>query len=156
MSLRILVIGYGNPGRGDDGLGPALAAEIEALVLHGVTVESDYQLMVDHAAQIAAHDLVIFADAMIGLTQPYRLTPIEQTQPEGLGSHQVTPEAALALAQLLFGHAPPGWMLAIAGETFGEVKEGLSLAAQGNLAQTVGFLRDWVAERQAGTVAAFA
>lgn len=147
MSLRILLIGYGNPGRGDDGLGPALAAEIEALGLPGVTVDSDYQLTVDHAAQIAAHDLVIFADAMIGLTQPYQFTLIEQTQPQGLGSHQVTPEAALALAQLLFGHAPPGWMLAIAGEAFGEVKEGLSPLAQANLAQTVPFLRAWIVAR---------
>ena len=147
MSLRILLIGYGNPGRGDDGLGPALAAEIEALGLPGVTVDSDYQLTVDHAAQIAAHDLVIFADAMIGLTQPYQFTPLAQTQPQGLGSHQVTPEAALALAQLLFGHAPPGWMLAIAGEAFGEVKEGLSPAAQANLAQAGPFLRQWIAER---------
>ena len=116
----------------------------------GVTVEADYQLMVDHAAQIAAHDLVIFADAMIGLAQPFRFCEIAQTQPEALGSHQVTPEAALALAGLLFGHAPQGWMLAIAGEEFGEVKEGLSPPAQDNLVQAVGFLRDWIAEWQAG------
>jgi hydrogenase maturation protease len=30
-SPRVLVIGYGNPGRQDDGLGPAAAAEIEKL-----------------------------------------------------------------------------------------------------------------------------
>jgi hydrogenase maturation protease len=149
LSGKILLIGYGNPGRGDDGLGPALAAAIEAFGLPGVTVESDYQLMVDHAAQIAAHDLVIFADAMIGLAQPCQFLPIAQTQPEGLGSHQVTPEAALALAGLLFGHAPPGWLLAVAGEEFGEVKEGLSRIAQANLALAVGFLRDWIAARQA-------
>lgn len=47
VSQRILLIGYGNPGRGDDGLGPALAAAIEAMELPGVTVEADYQLMVD-------------------------------------------------------------------------------------------------------------
>ena len=43
---RILVIGYGNPGRRDDGLGPALAARLEALALPGVTVESDFQLAI--------------------------------------------------------------------------------------------------------------
>lgn len=156
VSQRILLIGYGNPGRGDDGIGPALAAAIEAMGLPGVTVEADYQLMVDHAAQIAAHDVVIFADAMIGLAQPFRFSEIAQTQPEGLGSHQVTPEAALALAGLLFGHAPPGWMLAIAGDEFGEVKEGLSQSAQANLAQAVGFLRDSIVACQAGARVAFA
>jgi hydrogenase maturation protease len=143
-SRRILVIGYGNPGRGDDGLGPALAAQIEALALAGVTVDSDYQLTVDHAPLIAAHDLVVFADAMIGLDVPFRLSEIAQTQPETLGSHQVSPEAALSLAGLLFGHAPPGWILAIAGADFGEVKEGLSPHALANLGQAVDHLRDWI------------
>ena len=142
---RILLIGYGNPGRGDDGLGPALAAEIEALGLPGVTVDIDYQLTVDHASLIAAHDVVVFADAMIGLAVPFRFAEIEAAQPATLGSHQVSPEAALALAGLLFGHAPPGWMLAIGGADFGEVKEGLGASARDNLRGAVAFLRDWIA-----------
>ncbi len=141
---RILVIGYGNPGRGDDGLGPALAAGIDALGLQGVTVDSDYQLTVDHASLIAAHDVVVFADAMIGLDVPFCLTPIGKTQPETLGSHQVSPEAALALAGLLFGHAPPGWVLAMGGDEFGEVKEGLSPRAAKNLGLALDHLRAWL------------
>ena len=140
---RVLLIGYGNPGRGDDGLGPALAQQIEAMALPGVTVDIDYQLTVDHADLIATQDVVVFADAMIGLDQPFRLTPVAGA-PQGLGSHQVTPEAALALAGMLFGHAPPGWVLAIAGQAFGEVKEGLSPQAEANLAQAVAFLAGWI------------
>lgn len=145
---RILLIGYGNPGRGDDGLGPALAAAIEALGLGGVTVDIDYQLTVDHAALIAAHDLVVFADAMIGPAEPFRLTEISDPAPAALGSHQVSPEAALTLAKLLFGHAPPGWMLAIAGEEFGEVKEGLSAPARTNLSAALAFLTGWIANKR--------
>lgn len=141
---RVLLIGYGNPGRGDDGLGPALAAEIEAMGLAGVTIEIDYQLTVDHAAPIAAHDLVVFADAMIGLDRPFRLEPVARAAPQALGSHQVSPEAALALAGLLFGHAPPGWILAIGGSEFGEVKEGLSAPARHNLGLAAAFLRGWI------------
>jgi hydrogenase maturation protease len=141
---RVLVIGYGNPGRGDDGLGPALAEAVAALHLPGVTVESDYQLTVDHAAMIAAHDRVIFADAMIGLAEPCRLTPVSAETPGGMGSHQISPEAALHLAGLLFGHAPPGWILAIAGADFGEVSEGLSPVARENLGQAVAVLQDWL------------
>lgn len=158
---RILLIGYGNPGRGDDGLGPALAAEIETLGITGVTVDIDYQLTVDHAALIAAHDVVVFADAMIGLAVPFRFAEVDAAQPTTLGSHQVSPEAALALAKMLFGQAPPGWILAIAGDAFGEVKEGLSSAARNNLGGAVAFLRDWLdadlrdwidAERATGSV----
>jgi hydrogenase maturation protease len=146
LTPRILLIGYGNPGRGDDGLGPALATAIEGLSLAGVTVEIDYQLTVDHAALIAAHDAVVFADAMMGLADPFRLTEIGTAQPDALGSHQVTPEAAMELAKLLFGHRPPAWMLAIAGDQFGEVKEGLSPRAQHNLSQTLAFAQRWLAD----------
>lgn len=106
---RILLIGYGNPGRGDDGPGPALAAQVAALDLAGVTFDIDDQLTVDHPALIATQDVVVLADAMIGLHCPYRLDPIPTTAPTTLDSHNVTPEVALALAGLLFGHAPgPG------------------------------------------------
>ena len=150
---RVLLIGYGNPGRGDDGLGPALAAQIEVLGIQGLTVDIDYQLTVDHAALIAAHDLVVFADAMIGLAVPFRMAMVDDAQPTSLGSHQVSPEAALSLASLLFGRAPPGWVLAIAGEEFGEVKEGLSISARKNLAGAVAFLRGWIsAETSAGSM----
>jgi len=142
--LRVLLIGYGNPGRGDDGLGPALAAAIEQLELPGVTVEIDYQLTVDHAPLIAAHDLVVFADAAIGLSEPFSLTEIQGELPRTLGSHQVSPEAAMHLAKLLYAKAPPGWTLAIAGIEFGEVKEGLSLFAQENLVQAARFLESWI------------
>jgi hydrogenase maturation protease len=146
MPPRILVIGYGNPGRGDDGLGPALAAEIAAQGLPGVTVEADYQLTVDHVPLIAAHDLVVFADAAIALPEPYRLTAVRASASTTLGSHQVSPEAALQLARLLFGKAPPCWMLALAGTAFGEVREGLSPLAQANLTRAAGFLKTWIAE----------
>lgn len=142
---RILLIGYGNPGRGDDGLGPALAAAIAALNLSGVTVETDYQLTVDHALLIADHDVVIFADAAMGQSQPFCMTELQRGTPQTLGSHQVTPEAAMHLALLFYGTAPSAWMLAIAGSEFGEVKEGLSPMAQRNLSQATLFLHDWIA-----------
>lgn len=145
---RILLIGYGNPGRGDDGLGPALAERVLALRLDGVTVDIDYQLTVDHAALVAAHDLVVFADAAMGLDVPCRLTPITGPAPEILGSHQVSPEAALALAALLFGAAAKGWTLAIAGSAFGEVREGLSAGAAANLEVAVQTLTAWIAARR--------
>ena len=37
----MLLIGYGNAGRGDDGLGPAFAERIEAAGLPGVDVDID-------------------------------------------------------------------------------------------------------------------
>lgn len=142
---RVLIIGYGNPGRGDDGLGPALAAAIGEMTLPGVTVESDYQLTVDHTPLIAAHDLVVFADAAIGLADPWRLGPLDADPGATLGSHSLNPSAALHLTQLLFGKAPPAWVLAISGTEFGEVKEGLGPTARANLGLAVNALKDWLA-----------
>ncbi len=143
---RWLLIGYGNPGRGDDGLGPALAQAMSDLFAD-LTVDIDYQLTVDHAALIAAHDAVIFADAMVGLTAPYHFAPVTGT-PETLGSHQVSPQAAMALAQLLFGKRPPAWTLAISGDHFDDIHEGLSPRATANLTQAVAFVRDWFLQQQ--------
>jgi hydrogenase maturation protease len=59
----VLLLGYGNPGRLDDGLGSELAARVQALGLPGVTVDSDYQLCLEDAEAVSRHDVVVFADA---------------------------------------------------------------------------------------------
>ncbi len=146
---KILVIGYGNPGRGDDGLGQALGGMIEALGIDGVTVECDCQLMVDHAALIAEYDIVVFADAMIGLDAPFSFSEIGPENPQTLGSHEVSPQAALALASLLFGKTTPGWLLGMSGDEFGEVKEGLGKRANANMLLAVDFLRQWLKAQSA-------
>ena len=59
------------PNRGqrlDDGLGPALADALEKLDLPGVSVDADYQLMIEDAAEVAEHDFAIFADAAVKAT----------------------------------------------------------------------------------------
>ena len=65
MAGGTLLIGYGNPGRGDDGLGPAFARRIAARQLPGITIDIDYQLTVDHALMISEAETVVFADAAL-------------------------------------------------------------------------------------------
>ena len=93
---RILVIGYGNPGRRDDGLGPAFAGRLEALRLPGVTVESDYQLVIEHAHVAAQHDVVVFADAAADIQGqgPFYLRSLEPAPEGGYSSHSISPQAA--------------------------------------------------------------
>jgi hydrogenase maturation protease len=142
MSKRILVIGYGNPGRLDDGLGPALAEKIRALNLPNITVDSDYQLNVEDAAQLAEHDLVILADASTDAEPPFTFTLLEAEQ-GGLSfsSHSVSASRLLGMVDELFGKQPETWMLAIRGYDFNEFGEQLSAQAEQNLEAAVDFLK---------------
>lgn len=141
---RVLVIGYGNPSRGDDGLGPALAERLEALARPGVTVESDYQLSIEHAALAAAHDVVIFADAAAGTTTPFSLTPLSPADELRFTTHAVTPAQVLGLAGSCFGAAPDAFVLAIRASALGGFHEGLSPDARAALDLAVGHVAGFI------------
>jgi hydrogenase maturation protease len=143
---RVLVIGYGNPGRRDDGLGPALAATVERWALPGVTVEVDYQLAVEHAATAAAHAVVIFADASVSGAGPFHFRRIAAKGELGFSSHALEPAAVLALARDLFGARTRGYVLGIRGYEFNEFGERLSAGARANLAGAASFLYQAIAE----------
>lgn len=137
----ILIIGYGNPGRQDDALGPALADAMEQLGLPGVTVDSDYQLTVEHAEMAARHRVVIFADATTEAGEPFTWTSVKPSN-SGIRftSHHLGPADVLGLARDLFDGDPPGYLLTIQGRRFGEFDAGLSSAAQAALEDAVQFL----------------
>jgi hydrogenase maturation protease len=146
-AIRILVIGYGNPGRLDDGLGPAFAEQIQALELSDVSVESNYQLNVEDAELISKFDLVIFADASVDADEPFDFRPMQSKPPVvGFSSHSITAESLLGLAGELFDAAPPAYAMAIRGYDFNEFGESLSDNAAANLARAVVFFREWILE----------
>jgi hydrogenase maturation protease len=123
---RVLIIGFGNPGRADDGLGPALVARVEAWAPPGVDVESDYQLAIEHAQQVADHDLVIFADADASAGAPFRLRRVRPEPAPSFTSHAVSPGAVLALADRCFGRRPEAWLLGLHAADLRSFREGLS------------------------------
>jgi hydrogenase maturation protease len=137
---KVLLIGYGNPGRLDDGLGPALAHTIADLDLPGVTVESNYQLNVEDGAQAAEHDVIIFADAHVSCPEPFIFEPVEPGDEASFSSHSVEPAAVMALAQEMFGGGTRGFALGIRGHAFDAFGEALSAQAQFNLDAAISFL----------------
>ena len=138
-----LVLAWGNPGRRDDGLGPALAEALGELAVAGVEVESNYQLQVEDAAAVARHGRVLFVDADRGGVGPFRVRRLEPAA-GGLDftSHSLAPGRLLALSRDLFGAEPEAWLMGIRGYEFDEFGEGLSPGARANLAAAVGFVRD--------------
>lgn len=146
-----LLIGYGNPAHGDDGLGQVFAEHMAERRLEGLSVQADYQITADHALDMAQHDCVVFADALLTGDAPFEFGEIIDPKPETLGSHSVSPSAALALCSLLFNAEPRTFVLGIRGEKFGDIAEGLSTTAITNLGQAEVFFERWYTSIDDGT-----
>ncbi len=139
---RILVIGFGNPGRLDDGLGPRLAEAVAAAALPGVAVIVDYSLQVEHAAAVAEHDLVVLADAAVAGAAPFTWheLPPDAVDAAAFSTHVVSPAGLMALAGEHLGARPRAFVLAMRGYEFDEFGECLSPGAADNLAAALAFL----------------
>ena len=138
----IFVLGYGNPGRQDDGLGPMAAETVGLLGLASVTVDAAYQLNIEDADAISGHDTVVFVDASVSAPEPFsfeRLTPVDEIT---FTSHSVSPGSILKLCADHFGPAPEAYVMAIRGYSF-EFEGGLTEAAQRNLDAALRFLSDF-------------
>jgi hydrogenase maturation protease len=131
---RVLVLGWGNPSRGDDALGPELVRRLEALAEARTQWRehaflTDFQLHPEHALDLAQRDLVLFADASIEAGAPFSLLPLAPAQDRSFTSHAMSPSAVLAVFHRMFERKPPdAYLLAIRGEAF-ELGEPMSASA---------------------------
>jgi len=134
-SKNILIIGYGNPDREDDGVAWHILTGITARL--GRKIPSDYlegfpeseqnpvlffelQLVPENAEMIAASDLVIFVDAHTGNIPDdllvKQLSPVFQKSPF---THHLTPESCLAMAGAVYGKTPEAFLVTVHGFEFG-------------------------------------
>lgn len=143
---KVLVLGYGNPGRMDDGLGPAAAARIERLGWSGVAVNDPYQLSLEDSIDIAAHDIVRFIDASKTGSTPFEERRLAAAEHMDFQSHHMDPESLLAIASHYLDSAPEAWLIGVRGYEF-DFCEGLSTRAEDNLEQAVAFLTWRIGER---------
>jgi hydrogenase maturation protease len=135
----ILVYGYGNPGRQDDGLGPLLIEKIEELDLPYVQTDANYQLQIEDAADMIKHELVIYVDATLKGDSPFTVTRVEPLSGIAFTSHVVSPGSLLAICRDIYNKLPDTWMVGIRGYDF-EFAEGLSERAQRNFEKALDFI----------------
>ena len=115
----VVVLAVGNPSRGDDAIGPELAARLEAERLPGVEVISEFQLQVENALDLVGRERVIFVDAGTGTPAPYELRRVTAAAAFLHTSHALSPEAVLATYERVTGQvAPESWVLCVRGEGF--------------------------------------
>jgi hydrogenase maturation protease len=117
---RILVVGYGNPMRSDDGVGWQVAVDLfRANRCPDVEVLPSHQLTPELAPAVSRAETVIFIDCARGNSPGEMLcreVRVEST-PASF-THHVTPSALLTLSSELFGACPRAYLLSIQGENY--------------------------------------
>lgn len=140
---RVLVIGYGNTLRGDDGLG-WYAADYLARTVQSDTIKviTCHQLTVELAGPVSEADLVILIDSRAG--EIPGVLACEEVQidldlPPGAVFHYVTPSALLGCVLALYDSAPQTLLVTVTGSSFG-YEEGLSPVVQQVMVELIAHL----------------
>jgi hydrogenase maturation protease len=149
MTGKALIIGYGNPLRGDDGIGQAAA---QALANDGAIDCADvigcHQLTPELAESIAAVDLVVFVDAAVGI-RPGVVVVRDIHGASALSSglvHTADPAGLLDLTKKLYGRTPKAFLVTVGVSTLA-LSEELSEVAAAALPEAIAAVRRLVSER---------
>jgi hydrogenase maturation protease len=142
-----LVIGWGNPSRGDDALGWLFVQRLEAELdrLPGVELQTDFQLQVEHALDMVGRERVLFVDASSRCAAHFEASALAPERDASFTTHALSPAALMEVFGKVHGVAPPACtLLAIHGEAF-ELGAGVSAAAEQALEAALGWARQWLA-----------
>lgn len=135
---KLLIYGFGNPGRQDDGLGNEFIRKIEQWIeknqLTGISCDSNYQLNIEDALEISQYEVVVFADATVEEhVETFRLDVLDpEKEIVKYTLHAASPGYILELCQDMYGKHPRTYLLRMKGYAW-ELAEGLTPEAQRNL-----------------------
>lgn len=117
---RVLIVAYGNPMRSDDGVAWRAADALEKKFSNSqLAIVRTHQLAPELAETVSRCEAVIFVDAAdTGSPGEIRCTQIGSPKVPPRFSHQLSPDAIVALAQQLFGARPAARSVTLTGECF--------------------------------------
>ena len=118
---RVLIIGYGNPLRGDDGFGWQAAIRLLELISDPeVEVMAVQQLTPELMEPVSRAGRVVFIDAAAaGEPGVLHQRPVSADPETRRFTHHSTPGGLLAGAATLFGRAPEATLYSVPGQYFG-------------------------------------
>ncbi|MCE9647756.1 MAG: hypothetical protein K8S20_17310 [Chloroflexi bacterium] len=158
---KILLIGYGNPDREDDGVAWHI---LRALTIKlGLAAPESYQdefpksalmdfafylqLTPEMAEEIASYDYVCFIDAHTGsIPEPVRMIRVESEFQRSPFTHHLTPQSLLSLCQTIYKKTPEGALLSVLGHRFLFSRE-LSKSTGALVPRGVDLIWDWLNAR---------
>ncbi len=137
--IKILVIGIGNCGRADDGLGWSFIDEIKENLPDNYDCEYKYQLQVEDAELISHYDVVYFVDAhKEQFDKGFTWGEGHPVAIHSFSTHELAPGTVLYLSKSIYNKLPKSFILGISGLSF-ELKMGLSDKAKENLSKALEF-----------------
>ena len=142
--MKALVVGYGNPLRGDDAVGRIVAQALAGTA--GVDVVSCQQLLPELAEKLAAVNLAIFVDAAVDL--PAGEVRTEQVEADALTAlgHHANPATILGLAKALYGAAPIAFLVSIGAGSL-EFRQTLSEGVTAAVPKAIAAVRQLLEDR---------
>jgi hydrogenase maturation protease len=155
---RILILGFGNPDREDDGVAwhilRALAVKL------GLPAPSSYedefsvndrldfafylQLTPEMAEEIAAYERVCFVDAHMGnIPLPVQMIPVESEFQRSPFTHHLTPQSLISMCETLYQRKPDAALLSVLGHRFLFTRE-LSPETAALVPEAVNLIMEWI------------
>jgi len=141
LSASTLIIGIGNPARGDDALGYEFIKRINKIKNTGnFDTLCEFQLQIEHCLDLAKYKKVLFVDANAAIQEPFTFAKITPVKNQSYTSHALSPQALLFVYEdSLQRKPPPGFLLAIRAYEFNLGQE-LSTMAANNLQLAINWL----------------
>jgi hydrogenase maturation protease len=148
---KILVYGYGNPGRQDDGMGVILAEMLEQWAKENgyanIEVETNYQLNIEDSDIISDKDFVLFIDASMEQIEDIIYTKVTPDNSSiEFTMHAVSTSFILDMCNKLYGKSPETYLLHIKGYEW-ELAEGITEKALVNFEKALEFAKMKITEQ---------
>jgi len=158
---KLLIIGYGNPDREDDGVAwHILRTLTEKLGLESPDSYEDefpefdliefafsLQLTPEMAEDISAYEYVCFVDAHTGnIPEPVRLINVDSEFQASPFTHHLTPQSLLSMCETIYRRKLDAVLLSVLGHRFLFSRE-LSEATAALVPQAVEMIWDWISAR---------
>jgi len=115
---RILVLGYGNPLRSDDGVGWRVAEAIAVRWPGSLIVRTGQNVVPEWAVDLHDADAAYFVDASVDVEEPQlEPLPIDLDSPL-MDGHDLTPAQLLRLTRTVYGLAPRAFVVHVPAVNF--------------------------------------
>lgn len=159
---KLLILGYGNPDREDDGVAWHIlrALTIKLGLLPPESYEDEFpesaqmefafylQLTPEMAEEVASYPYVCFIDAHTGnIPEPVRLINVESEFQHSPFTHHLTPQSLISMCETIYGKRPDAALLSVLGHRFLFSRE-LSRETAALVPQATELIWKWLNARQ--------